>query len=208
MVYRLYVEADSELAEIDGNKYLRKVENITIIFMIATFILNVFNTSIIAYRIWSVRRRTALSRAVPQDVLSNLVSLLVESAAIYTTVLVVDIILLGLGKILFLVFTDIQTPLIGIVFSSIIVSVTQGSAFGDTSGGGGTSGDHVTWPRSSQGRGPIPTEINMHTIVTTQKDAIQSPVSPGLGKTNFVDSSPERYGQGYIDLRSKADLDV
>ncbi|KAJ3795455.1 hypothetical protein GGU11DRAFT_228632 [Lentinula aff. detonsa] len=209
MVYRLYVEADSELAETDGNKYLRRVENITIIFMIATFILNVFNTSIIAYRIWSVRRRTALSRAVPQDALSNLVSLLVESAAIYTTVLVVDIILLGLGKILFLVFTDIQTPLIGIVFSSIIVSVTQGSAFGDTSGGGGgTSGDHVTWPRSSQGRGPIPTEINMHTIVTTQKDAIQSPVSPGLGKTNFVDSSPERYGQGYIDLGSKADLDV
>ncbi|KAJ3903035.1 hypothetical protein F5879DRAFT_182392 [Lentinula edodes] len=224
MAYRLYVEADSTLAKQNEAKYYRRLDNISIIFMIATLVLNIFNTGIIAYRIWSVRRRTASSRTVPQDALANLVSLLVESAAIYTTVIVVDIILLGLGKILFLVFTDIQTPLIGIVFSSIIVSVTQGSAFGDTSLSGGTSGDHVTWPRTSQnpgrGSGPIPTEINMHTIITTQKDPAlpqsPSPVSPGFGKTHLMDSNSrmERYsnslvnGRGYIDLGIKPGLDV
>ncbi|KAJ3890553.1 hypothetical protein GG344DRAFT_66179 [Lentinula edodes] len=232
MAYRLYVEADSTLAKQNEAKYYRRLDNISIIFMIATFVLNIFNTGIIAYRIWSVRRRTASSRTVPQDALANLVSLLVESAfflikrtaAIYTTVIVIDIILLGLGKILFLVFTDIQTPLIGIVFSSIIISVTQGSAFGDTSLSGGTSGDHVTWPRTSQnpgrGSGPIPTEINMHTIITTQKDPAlpqsPSPVSPGFGKTHLMDSNSrmERYsnslvnGRGYIDLGIKPGLDV
>ncbi|KAJ4481905.1 hypothetical protein J3R30DRAFT_2099966 [Lentinula aciculospora] len=210
MVYRLRVEADSDLAEQNEKKYIRRLENITIVFMIVTLVLNVFNTSIIAYRIWSVRRRTASTRTMPQDALANLVSLLVESAAIYTTVLVVDIILLSLGKILFLVFTDIQTPLIGIVFSSIIVSVTQGSAFGDTSGSGGNSGDHVTWPRTSQGRGPIPTEINMHTIITTQKDPVRSPVSPNFRKNNLVDPNMEQYhdDRDYIDLGSKPDLNV
>ncbi|KAJ3711743.1 hypothetical protein EV361DRAFT_929340 [Lentinula raphanica] len=208
MCLRLIMEANSKLAIQDELKYIRRLQVVTMGFMIATVVLNVFNTSMIAYRIWSVRRRTASSRTLPQDMLSNLVSLLVESAAIYTVVLVVDIILLGLGKILFLVFNDIQTPLIGIVFSSIIISVTQGSAFGDTSGGGGgTSGDHVTWPRTSQGRGHIPTEINMHTIVTTQKDPIQSPIAPDFGKTTYSDSSPEPYGRDYIDLGGKPDID-
>ncbi|KAE9387774.1 hypothetical protein BT96DRAFT_457103 [Gymnopus androsaceus JB14] len=126
----------------------------------------------IAYRIWSVRKRTQGSRMV-KSTLTNLVSLVVESAAVYTAILVADIDL-SLGNFLLLVFTDIQTPIIGIVFS-IIISVTPDSAFGASSGtgGDGTSGDRVTWPRAT-GRGPVPTEINMQTIITTHIDPMEA----------------------------------
>ena len=71
-------------------------------------------------------------------------------------------------------------------FSNIIISVTQGSAFGDSSGTGGTSGERVTWPRSGTnvGRGLVPTEINMQTIVTTQRD----PVDGDDNKDAFMDT--------------------
>lgn len=173
MVLRLRIEGNSELGSTNPVLYFIDLGNMTMIFAALTLALNLLNTGMIAYRIWTVRKSSQTSRTVKTDALTNMATLLVESAAIYTAVLVTDIIFLSLGNFLLLVFTDIQTPIIGIVFSNIIISVTQGSAFGasSTSGDNGTSGDRrLTWPKAT-GRVPFtPTEIAMQTMITTHTD--------------------------------------
>ncbi|KAE9407088.1 hypothetical protein BT96DRAFT_914956 [Gymnopus androsaceus JB14] len=181
--------ADQTLGSSNEAEYFVKFGDVVRNFSVVTLTLNLVNTGLISYRIWTVRKKTATSR-VGADSLSGLISLLVESAAIYTIVLIAHIILICLNNWLLFVFTDMQTPIIGIVFSNIIISVTQGSAFGDTSGTGGTSGDRVTWPRSGTnvGRGAVATEINMQTIITTQRDPL--------------DIEQDHDGKDYIDTGS------
>ncbi|KAE9394428.1 hypothetical protein BT96DRAFT_998544 [Gymnopus androsaceus JB14] len=176
MVLRIRIEGNSTLGLTNPVKYFVELGNMSMIFEVLTLVLNLLNTGMIAYRIWSVRKGTHNSRMVRSDMLTNLVTVLVESAAIYTVVLVVDIVLLVYGNALLLVFIDIQTPIIGIVFSNIIIRVTEGSAFGSSSGTGGNgSRDRVTWPRATiRSGGPVPTEINMQTIISTHSDRVEA----------------------------------
>ncbi|KIK58326.1 hypothetical protein GYMLUDRAFT_246341 [Collybiopsis luxurians FD-317 M1] len=163
-------------------------------FVIMTLVVNITNTVLISFRIWNVRRKTTNAR-VGNDSLSGLLSLLIESAAFYTAILIVHIVAISLNNfILIPVFTDLQTPIIGIVFSSIIISVAQGSAFSDTSATGAfhASGDRrVTWPARSRsntttntGRGP--TEILMQTVITTRRDADETQ-EDAKRSTNSID---------------------
>lgn len=66
MAYRLYVEADSTLAKQNEAKYYRRLDNISIIFMIATFILNIFNTGefidVDSFPMWSGRHTNTTTR--------------------------------------------------------------------------------------------------------------------------------------------------
>jgi len=176
MVLRLRIEGNSTLGLTNPVKYFDELAYITMIFEVLTLVLNLLNTGMIAYRIWSVRKGTKSARIARSDILTNLVTVLVESAAIYTVVLVVDILLLGYGNSLLLVFIDIQTPLIGIVFSNIIIRVTEGSAFGSSSGTGGNgSRDRVSWLRGAIcSGGPVPTEINIQTIISTHINRMET----------------------------------
>ncbi|KAL1748790.1 hypothetical protein HDZ31DRAFT_28774 [Schizophyllum fasciatum] len=110
-------------------------------FCVFTLYTNLTSTCLIAYRIWSVRRGVHLLTAGTRDAVNNLVTLLLESAGFYTALLTVHIILLAIGSLLMYVCTDMEAPTIGIVFSSIIIRVSEGTAHGNTSSGGPTSGD-------------------------------------------------------------------
>ncbi|KAL1662588.1 hypothetical protein GGF50DRAFT_89905 [Schizophyllum commune] len=110
-------------------------------FCAFTLYLNLTATSLIAYRIWSVRRGVHLLTEHTRDAVNNLVSILLESAGIYTALLTVHIVLLAVGSLLMYICVDMEAPTIGIVFSSIIIRVSEGTAHGNTSSLGPTSGD-------------------------------------------------------------------
>ncbi|KAE9394429.1 hypothetical protein BT96DRAFT_998545 [Gymnopus androsaceus JB14] len=204
LVLRLRIEGDSALGSTNPVKYFDELGDMSMIFEVLTLVLNLLNTGMIAYRIWSVRKRTQSSRMVKSDTISNLVTLLIESAAVYTVVLVVDIVFLSLGNILLLVFIDIQTPIIGIVFSNIIISVTEGSAFGASSGttGNGTSRDRVIWTRATmRNGGPVPTEINMQTIISTHIDRMET-----RNRERDIDKSYMDFEMGVLPTSERGEL--
>ncbi|KIK62072.1 hypothetical protein GYMLUDRAFT_563103 [Collybiopsis luxurians FD-317 M1] len=177
LILKLLVQADYSLALEDQERYLDRLGRRTIAFAGTSLAINLINTGLIAFRIWTVRRRTMSLGTESSKQLTNFATLLVESAALYTVVLVVDIIFISLNNVLFLVFQEIQTPFIGIVFTNIIVTLSQGSAFGCTSNTGDTSQAHP----------PTPAEINMQTIITSRSDRIELPTS----KTPTQGSEPD-----------------
>ncbi|KAF5387516.1 hypothetical protein D9757_006591 [Collybiopsis confluens] len=149
-------------------------------FVIVTLVTNLICTGLISFRIWNVRRKVPASQRASNDSVSGLLSLLIESAAIYTAILIIHIVAISLESFtLIFIFTTIQTPVIGIVFSSIIVSVAQGSAFGNTSAATfnqASAERRVAWPGGSRSNpatntGRIPTtEISMQTVISTHRD--------------------------------------
>ncbi|KAL1696389.1 hypothetical protein GGG16DRAFT_121188 [Schizophyllum commune] len=110
-------------------------------FCAFTLYTNLTATCLIAYRIWSVRRGVHLLTEHTRDAVNNLVSILLESAGIYTALLTVHIVLLAVGSLLMYICVDMEAPTIGIVFSSIIIRVSEGTAHGNTSSLGPTSVD-------------------------------------------------------------------
>ncbi|KIK54989.1 hypothetical protein GYMLUDRAFT_62795 [Collybiopsis luxurians FD-317 M1] len=163
-------------------KYIDTTEARTRLFATVSASLNVLNTALISFRIWRVRRQTASMRIGSSDTIKSLLSILIESAAVYTAVCIAQIICLVRQEWLLVVFTDVQTTIIGIVFSSIIINVAQGTAFGD--GGSAeqnnmtttSGGSRFTWPRPRKTRHPssimvpVDVEINMETVVDRGSD--------------------------------------
>ncbi|TRM69886.1 hypothetical protein BD626DRAFT_563596 [Schizophyllum amplum] len=111
-------------------------------FCAFTLYTNLVSSCLIAYRIWSVRRDVQfLTANFTRDAVNSLVTILLESALFYTALLALHIIFLAMGSLLMYVCTDMEAPTIGLVFSSIIIRVSEGTAHGNTSSGGPTSGD-------------------------------------------------------------------
>ncbi|KAI5823206.1 hypothetical protein K523DRAFT_344632 [Schizophyllum commune Tattone D] len=125
-----------------------------IAFIAFTLYTNLAASLLIAYRIWHVRRGVE-HLTEGRDAVSNLVGIILESAGFYTILLVVHIILLGIGSFVEYVCTDMEAPVIGIVFSYIIIRVSEGVAHGNTSSGGPTSGD-TSGPRRTWNSGARP----------------------------------------------------
>ncbi|KAF5384641.1 hypothetical protein D9757_007467 [Collybiopsis confluens] len=94
----IHAQADSHLWIQDKAKYYRTLGDLTTAFAGVTLVINVFNTVLIVYRIWALRRKIAV-RINPSNQLSTLAIALIQS--------------------------DIQTPFIGIMFTHVIVSVCQ-----------------------------------------------------------------------------------
>ncbi|KAF9068570.1 hypothetical protein BDP27DRAFT_783612 [Rhodocollybia butyracea] len=139
-------------------------------FMIVTLISNVVNTALISYRIWSVRRSVCARPGNPK--LDRFLSTLVESAAAYSLLLIILTVLYSTNSFLVYIFIDMQAPVIGIVFLSIIISVTRGAAFGDTTA---SSTSIVSSLRSSSKNWTTPArpsrvEIRMSRVVQTQRE--------------------------------------
>ncbi|KAJ6459736.1 hypothetical protein C8R47DRAFT_1161817 [Mycena vitilis] len=104
-------------------------------FIYLTLFTNVLCTGLISFRILSVRRSVA--GIVQNDLTTKVVSVIVESAAFYTLLLIAQLITNRLGSFVNYIVVDCTPPAIGLVFSYIIIRVSRGSSYGDSSGGVG-----------------------------------------------------------------------
>ncbi|KAL1727879.1 hypothetical protein EV714DRAFT_238482 [Schizophyllum commune] len=127
-----------------------------IAFVAFTLYTNLLSSLLIAYRIWHVRRGVQHLTDGRKDAVHQLLVVMLESAGFYSILLLVHIILLGLNSLVMYVATDLETPTIGIVFSYIIVRVSEGVAHGNTSSGGPTSGGETSGPRRTWTSGARP----------------------------------------------------
>ncbi|KAK0437166.1 hypothetical protein EV421DRAFT_2038336 [Armillaria borealis] len=148
----------------------QKLINVTTAFAAVTLAANIICTALISFRIWRVRRNMSETRQ-GFDPLSGVITLVVESAAVYTVVLITQIITLGLESYISFVLFDIQSPIIGIVFSMIIIRVSQGQSHGDS---GGTSTVDMTWQHSTAEDITANTEIRPIIIADAHNDDVEA----------------------------------
>ncbi|KAK0482382.1 hypothetical protein IW261DRAFT_1562073 [Armillaria novae-zelandiae] len=146
-------------------------------FGVMTLVVNVVCTALISYRIWIVRRNVSGTRLGP-DPLTGVIALIVESAVVYTVLLICLIITLGLGSFVYYVLFDIQSAVIGIVFSMIIIRVSQGQAHGDTSTDAVVS-SVIRWQGSTDVTNPPGAEVSnleirLETVIGTHHDNVET----------------------------------
>ncbi|KAJ7581389.1 hypothetical protein C8J56DRAFT_1057377 [Mycena floridula] len=111
-------------------------------FIYLMLFTNLICTSLISYRIIRVRQSVSGSASAQNGTTSTskIVSIIVESAAIYTLMLIGQLITDRLDSFYSYVIVNCIPATIGIVFSYIIIRVSRGSSFGDTTvNGGGTT---------------------------------------------------------------------
>ncbi|KAJ7037994.1 hypothetical protein C8F04DRAFT_1256503 [Mycena alexandri] len=105
-------------------------------FSYLTLFTNLLCSALISFRIFSVRRKvTGLVSGSPgrsDDITTKIVSIMVESAATYTLLLVVQLVTSSLDSYISYIATDCTPATIGIVFSYIIIRVSRGSSYGDS----------------------------------------------------------------------------
>ncbi|KAF8169009.1 hypothetical protein K438DRAFT_1983586 [Mycena galopus ATCC 62051] len=110
-------------------------ETITI-FITLTLATNVVCTGLIAFRIIHVHLQLAwMGPRIRGDGRSQslkILSVLVESAAIYTLLLIPTLICARLGSFAVFILLQMSAPTIGLVFSHIILAVIRGTSYGDT----------------------------------------------------------------------------
>lgn len=96
------------------------------LYLYFTLVTNLLCTLLIAVRIWWIRRRTKASRST-QDNTGLLVTLVVESAAVFSAVLIPEIICTVYSFDARFIFINIIGPVVGVVFSYLIIRATQHS---------------------------------------------------------------------------------
>jgi len=95
-----------------------------------TLSLNVICTGLISFRILENHRRVA-HVIVGHSGGMKILSVIIESAAINTVVLVATVAVIRNQNFAFFVLIDCLSPLIGLVFSSIIIRVSRGTSYGE-----------------------------------------------------------------------------
>ncbi|KAH7099384.1 hypothetical protein BKA62DRAFT_831782 [Auriculariales sp. MPI-PUGE-AT-0066] len=150
-----------------------------------TLSANVLGTVLIASRIWWIRRQSKGALGSTSDAVSHILTLIVESAFVYSAVLSAEIVAIAKDSYLNFTFINLIGPLVGIVFSYIIIRASSSSstsrfetsaATGGMSGGGGGGGYGASYgggPRSagprrddleSRGVDSHPVQIRLETI--------------------------------------------
>ncbi|KAJ7751439.1 hypothetical protein B0H16DRAFT_832027 [Mycena metata] len=102
-------------------------------FLSASLAINVLCTALISFRILQMRRRlvaTGMATAGSGPGM-RVVAIIVESAALYTLLLVATIITTSVGTFVNFIFLSLLPPAIGVVFSYIIIRVSRGTSYGD-----------------------------------------------------------------------------
>jgi len=121
--------------------FVQRQDNLTKSFFTVTLALNTLCSSLIAARIYYKQRQTRRSfedaramKPVDGDCLSHVAVIIIESGAIYSTLMVILVGTYAAEEIgIFSMFLDMTSPVIGIVFSSIIVRVARGVSHGENS---------------------------------------------------------------------------
>ncbi|KAL1738786.1 hypothetical protein HDZ31DRAFT_50443 [Schizophyllum fasciatum] len=116
-------------------------------FCVTTLCTNLLSSSLIAFRVWSVRRSVQYLTNGAQIVVNNILAVILESAALYSLLLLLHIIFITAQSNIMIICVDMEAPTIGIVFSSITIRVSEGRAHGNTDTGGLTSGE-LSGPRT------------------------------------------------------------
>ncbi|KIJ64921.1 hypothetical protein HYDPIDRAFT_28269 [Hydnomerulius pinastri MD-312] len=101
-------------------------------FYSITLAMNVMCTSLIAFKIWRIQRAVAPFTKGNEYDLSRLVAIIVESGSVYSALLVVMIATYTSNSPAMFIFLNTMSPIIGIVFSSVIVRVGLGLSHGDS----------------------------------------------------------------------------
>ncbi|KAJ6537683.1 hypothetical protein B0H19DRAFT_1270103 [Mycena capillaripes] len=106
-----------------------------IVFIPLTMATNVLCTSLIAFRILQVQRQVAwMVSGSPRPGLSygmRILSVVVESATIYTLLLIGFLISGRFNSYAVYLLVDIASPTIGLIFSYIIIRVSRGTSYGE-----------------------------------------------------------------------------
>ncbi|KAJ6506982.1 hypothetical protein C8R45DRAFT_1090631 [Mycena sanguinolenta] len=102
------------------------------LFLSLTLCTNVICTGLISFRIWYIHRLIA-QIIVPSEVRTpEVVSIIIESAAIYTLLLAATLTIDTFNILLDFVLFSCISPTIGLVFSYMIIRISRGTAYGDT----------------------------------------------------------------------------
>ncbi|KAK0452126.1 uncharacterized protein EV420DRAFT_1558989 [Desarmillaria tabescens] len=154
----------------NSNTSFQGLTHLTTAFAAVTLSANIVCTALISFRIWMVRRNiTETTQGL--DPLNGVIVLIVESAAVYTVVLIAQIITLGRESRISFVLFDIQSPIIGIVFSMIIIRVSEGQSHGYTIG---TRTAGLAWQHTTTDETAADTEIRSRVIADTDNDDIEA----------------------------------
>ncbi|KAJ7871357.1 hypothetical protein B0H13DRAFT_2060658 [Mycena leptocephala] len=94
-------------------------------FYIMTFLVNVGCTALIAYRIWAVNRETKI---LDVGTLLPVAVIVIESGAIYSTCVVILLVLYMNNSGAYKIVQDMLMQIIGLVFCGIIASVGLGTS--------------------------------------------------------------------------------
>ncbi|KAF8627675.1 hypothetical protein AX15_004303 [Amanita polypyramis BW_CC] len=100
----------------------------SIYFFAATLAVNLICTCLIAYKIWRVQNEVAIYVTSDSRV-RNAFSIILESAAIYTAILVCMIVLVCVRSTALFIFLNSMSPLIGLVFTYVILRSTSDKSY-------------------------------------------------------------------------------
>jgi hypothetical protein len=120
----------SQLTTRQSPEFSLEQERITNSFFSCTLAVNTVCTGLIAFRIWRTQRQTRDAKMGAN--LSHVSIIVIESGAIYLTLLACNVAAFVLKSNMFNIFLDMTSPTIGIVFTLIIVRVGRGVSSEDT----------------------------------------------------------------------------
>ncbi|PBK81365.1 hypothetical protein ARMGADRAFT_782587 [Armillaria gallica] len=164
-----------------------QLTNATTIFAAMALAANIVCTALLSFCIWMVRRNISETRQ-GLDPLSGVIALVVESAAVCTVLLIAQVITLGLRSPIHNVLFDIQAPIIGIVFSMIIIRVSRGEVQGSISA---ITDGSIVWHRSTTEETATNIEARLREIgahsddVGAQQKSSKISTETNIGSTRF-----------------------
>ncbi|KAG2040414.1 hypothetical protein BDR03DRAFT_948665 [Suillus americanus] len=123
-------------------------------FYSITLAMNVICTLLIAFKILKIQKVVAPFKKGNDDQVSRLVPIIVESGSVYSALLVVMIGTYTSNSPAMFIILNSMSPIIGIVFSSVIVRVGLGLSHGDSHRANGTlsSSRNIQWMRPASSR--------------------------------------------------------
>ncbi|KAJ7719713.1 hypothetical protein B0H16DRAFT_1700157 [Mycena metata] len=144
-------------------------------FLSASMAVNVICTALISFRILQMRHRlvsSGMSTAGPGTGGVRVVTIIVESAAVYSLMLVATIITTSLSSFVNFIFLSLLPPTIGVVFSYIIIRVSRGTSYGDEKD---TSSMKTLTTFNAQRSGPERFELsrNQTSMISSTRTAVQ-----------------------------------
>jgi len=118
---------DTEGPAIWGNIVFKSLN----LFLSLTLCTNVICTGLISFRILRIHRQISWMSASGPSYTMKALSVIVESAAIYTLLLVGTLISNSVDSYVNFILFNCTPPTIGVVFSYIIIRVSRGTSYGD-----------------------------------------------------------------------------
>ncbi|KAJ6616753.1 hypothetical protein B0H10DRAFT_2036190 [Mycena sp. CBHHK59/15] len=130
------IEFDPEGGSVFENIVIKSMNS----FISLTLCTNLICTGLISFRIFQIRRKVAgmVSGGSGRWDGTKVISIIVESAAMYTLLLTGSLISNSLNSYVNYILFNCTPPTIGVVFSYIIIRVSRGTSYGDSTANAAT----------------------------------------------------------------------